>query len=264
MSYKLCDTCQNVVKKGLNLFSENNEEWNNFPHHLPILGEREGSQEMQIDMGKKHANCLIYYWGSRSMFENLNLEYPDSYIDSKNNGIMKLDASGKCKVSINCPQPYKDKGISYMSHIHMLVSDKKMTKWNKGMYTQNVLCEINKKNLTHHMQRKDRIVINALSSDYHDKAHIPNSHNLFYKDAKNLSNAQIHNKIRKMIKDEPHIQKLIKKNKLKITEVPIIVYCYDKHCNAGHQLANELFRAGYTNVIDYLDGTLGYFGRKRY
>jgi hypothetical protein len=52
MSYKLCDTCQNVVKKGLNLFSENEEEWNNFPHHLPILGERDGSQEMEIDMGK--------------------------------------------------------------------------------------------------------------------------------------------------------------------------------------------------------------------
>ena len=194
----------------------------------------------------------------------LNLEYPDSYIDSMNNGLMKLDNSGKCRVSVNCPQPYKDKGISYMSHIHMLVSDKKMTRWNKGIYTQNVLCEINKKNLIHHMQRKDRLVINALSSDYHNKAHIPNSYNLFYKEAKTLGKNQIHNKVRRMIKEEPNIQKIIKKNKLKITEVPIIVYCYDKHCDAGHQLANELFKAGYTNVIDYLDGTLGYFGRKRY
>ena len=67
-----------------------------------------------------------------------------------------------------------------------------------------------------------------------------------------------------MIKEEPNIQKIIKKNKLKITEVPIIVYCYDKHCDAGHELANQLFRAGYTNVIDYADGILGYMGRTRY
>jgi hypothetical protein len=264
MSYKLCDTCENVQKKGLNLFSENEEEWNNFPHHLPILGERHGSQNIDIDMGQKHGNCLIYWWGSRTMFENLNLEYPDSYINSMNSGLIKLNSSGKCSISVNCPQPYKDKGVSYMSHIHILVSDKKMTRWNKGIYTQNVLCEINKKNLIHHIQKKDRIIINALSCEYHNKAHIPNSHNLYYKEAKKLSIAQIHNRIRKMIKDEPKIQQIIKKNKLKITEVPIIVYCYDNKCDAGHQLANELFRAGYTNVIDYLDGTLGYFGRKRY
>tara|TARA_B100001057_G_scaffold84733_1_gene80557 strand:- start:566 stop:1114 length:549 start_codon:yes stop_codon:yes gene_type:complete len=181
-----------------------------------------------------------------------------------NSGLIKLNSSGKCTISVNCPQPYKDKGVSYMSHIHILVSDKKMTRWNKGIYTQNVLCEINKKNLIHHIQKKDRIIINALSSEYHNKAHIPNSHNLYYKEAKKLSIAQIHNRVRKMIKDEPKIQQIIKKNKLKITEVPIIVYCYDNKCDAGHQLANELFRAGYTNVIDYLDGTLGYFGRKRY
>ena len=256
MSYKLCDTCENVQKKGLNLFSENDEEWNNFPHHLPILGERHGIQNVEIDMGQKHGNCLIYWWGSRTMFENLNLEYPDSYINSMNSGLMKLNSSGKCTISVNCPQPYKDKGVSYMSHIHILVSDKKMTRWNKGIYTQNVLCEINKKNLIHHIQKKDRIIINALSSEYHNKAHIPNSHNLYYKEAKKLSIAQIHNRVRKMIKDEPKIQQII--------EVPIIVYCYDNKCDAGHELANELFRAGYTNVIDYADGTLGYFGRKRY
>lgn len=264
MSYKLCDTCNKVSFKGLNLFSESNEEWNNFPHHLPILGKREGSQEIEIDMGKKFINSLIYWWGTSEMYINLNLEYPDSYINSKNNGLMKLDSQGKCKVYVDCPQPYKDKNISYMSHIHILVSNKNMTKWNKNIYTQNVLCKINKKNLVHHMKNNNRLIINALPKEYFEKAKIPNSFNLDYNLAKKMNVSQINNKVKVMVKNHSEIQKIIKKNKLKLNEVPIIVYCYDKHCDAGHKLANELFRAGFTNVIDYADGILGYMGRTRY
>jgi len=263
MSYKLCDTCINVEKKGLNLFTENDEKWVNFPHPLPILGLREGTQELEIDVGKKYANHLIYYWGSKDMFNNLNLEYPDSYINSMNNGLMRLDNNGKCLVNVDCPQPYKDQGISYMSHIHILVSDKKMTKWNTNIFTQNVLCNITKRNLHHHLQKKDRLVINALSKDYYNKTHIPGSFNLHYKEAEQMSEVQLNNSIKHMIKSHKPIQTLIKKNKLKLTEVPIIVYCYDKHCDAGHMLANALFKNGYTNVIDYGDGIMGYMNRKR-
>tara|TARA_B110000285_G_C15030831_1_gene566657 strand:- start:304 stop:1101 length:798 start_codon:yes stop_codon:yes gene_type:complete len=264
MSYKLCDTCNKVELKGLNLFSENNEEWNNFPHPLPILGKREGSQNIEIDMGKVNSNCLIYWWGTQSMFQNLNLEYPDSYINSMNNGLMKLDSNGKCTISVNCPQPYKDKGVSYMSHIHILVSNKKIDKWKKNIHTQNVLCKIDKPSLITHMKSKDRIIINALPAEYFEKAKIPNSFNLDYKKAKIMSQNQIHNKIKSMIKEHKNIQNIIKKNNLKLIEVPIIVYCYDNKCDAGHELANELFKAGYTNVIDYTDGILGYMGRTRY
>ena len=264
MSYKLCDTCNKVELKGLNLFSENNEEWNNFPHPLPILGKREGSQDLEIDMGKSNANCLIYWWGTQSMFKNLNLEYPDSYINSMNNGLMKLDSNGKCTISVNCPQPYKDKGISYMSHIHILVSNKPMNRWKKNIHTQNVLCVIDKPSLISHMRSKNRLIINALSAEYFEKAKLPNSFNLDYNKAKNMTPTQLNSSIKSMIKNHKNIQKIIKQNNLKLNEVPIIVYCYDKHCDAGHKLANELFRVGYTNVIDYADGILGYMGRTRY
>jgi len=264
MSYKLCDTCNNVEMRGLNLFTENDESWTNFPHPLPILGSKEGSQSIEIDMGKRYSNCLIYYWGSREMFNNLNLEFPDSYVNSMNNGLMKLDGNGKCNVNINCPQPYKSKGISYISHIHILVSDKKMSKWNKNIFTQNILCNITKKNLLHHMQNNDRLIINALDSNYYNKLNIPNSYNLYHKDASKMSKTQINNAIKKMIKSNSSIQSLIKKNNLKLTEVPIVVYCYDNQCDAGHILANALFKHGYTNIIDYKDGILGYMGRKRY
>lgn len=264
MSYKLCDTCNKVKLNGLNIFSENNEKWNNFPHPLPILGKREGTQEIEINMGKSHSNCLIYWWGTKEMFQNLNLEYPDSYLDSTNNGLIKLDENGKCNVSVNCPQPYKDKGVSYMSHIHILVSDKKLSRWKPNIYTQNVLCNIEKSNLNHHLRIKDRLVINALSTEHFEKAKIPGSFNLHYSKAKKMSTTQINNEIKFMIKEHKNIQKIIKKNNLKLYEVPIIVYCYDKHCNAAHELANQLFKAGYTNIIYYPYGILGYMGRTRY
>ena len=120
-------------------------------------------------------------------------------------------------------QPYKDKNISYISHIHILVSNKNMTRWNKNIYTQNVLCKINKKNLVHHMKNKNRLIINALPKEYFEKAKIPNSFNLDYNQAKKMSVTQINNEIKTMIKDHSNIQKIIKKNNLKINEVKLFI-----------------------------------------
>ena len=41
---------------------------------------------------------------------------------------------------------------------------------------------------------------------------------------------------------------------VKVFETPICAYCYNEGCTAGHQLINELYRAGFTNVIDYKGG----------
>ena len=264
MSYKLCDTCEKIELKGLNLFSENNEDWNDFPHPLPVLGRTDGSQQIHIDMGKPNAECLIYYWGSKEMFDNLNLEYPDSYIDSMNNGLMKLDKHGCCEVSLNCPQPYKDKGESYISHIHIIVSDKKMSRWKKQMYSQNVLCFIDRTTVNHHIKKGDRLLINALPKEYFEKAKLPDSFNLDYSLAKNMSEPKLKKQVKDMVSSHKTIKKMMTHLKLKLTEVPIIVYCYDKKCDASHRLANELYRAGFTNIIDYTEGILGYMGRTRY
>ena len=78
-----------------------------------------------------------------------------------------------------------------------------------------------------------------------------------------MSNLKIKAEIKKMKDANKKISKLMKTNKLKLEEVPIIVYCYDNTCDAGHLLANELFKAGFTNIIDYKEGILGYYGRYR-
>ncbi len=259
--YKLCDTCENIKVKDNKIMTKNNGSWELFPHHLPILGRTNGSQKTLIDLGKKHANCLIYYWAAKNMIYNLNIQYPDSYKNSDNNGLVKLDNEGKAHIYLDCPQPYKEDNISYMNHIHILVSNKAMTKWNNNFYTQNVLCNIDKKDVSKYINNKNRLIINALSEDYFKQAKIPGSFNLFYKQAKKMSKKQIDNSIKKMIEKSESLKKLLKTYKLKLEEVPIIVYCYNTHCDASMQLANELFKNGYTNILDYEGGIIDYLGR---
>lgn len=256
--YKLCDTCNNIQVKGLNLFTKNDEKWENFPHHLPVLGREGGSQTINVDFGSSFKNRLIYYFSSAQQTHNLNLEYPDSYKGSKNDGLVVLDKKGKATIHLDCPQPYKDKGISYLPHVHFLVSNKNMTQWLDNLYTQNVLCNISKKVLKQHMKQKNRLIINALPKEYFEKNSIPGSHNLYYKDAQKQSPTEIKNSIKQLVNNDKNIKVLITKHKLKLEEIPIIVYCYDHKCDAGNILANELMRSGFTNILDYEDGIIGW------
>ena len=259
--YNLCDTCTNVKLIDKNLFTKNNESWHMFPHHLPILGRKNGSQSTKIKFNKKYSNCLVYYWGSKNMIYNLNIEYPNSYKHSDNNGLVKLDDKGEATIFLDCPQPYKEDNISYMNHIHMLVSNKKMDSWSDNLFTQNILCNIGKNDVQKYLRNKNRLVINALSEEYHKKAHIPDSFNLYYKEAESMNKTKIINKIKNMVSKNTSVKELQKKYKLKIEEIPIVVYCYNKTCDAGHNLANALFKNGFTNILDYNGGIIDWFGR---
>ena len=144
----ICSTCD-VVKTNKNgdLFSLNNENWKMFPENIPILGRTSGTQKIQIDIGKKYANCLLYYFASKQMHNNLLTEFPKSYQGSNNNGLVKLDLNGKSCVYLDCPQPYKEDGNSYVSHLHFIVSDKSMKKWDTKLGIQAIVCNISKKTL---------------------------------------------------------------------------------------------------------------------
>ena len=44
-------------------------------------------------------------------------------------------------------------------------------------------------------------------------------------------------KIMELLNNNIELKTFVVKNKLKLHEIPIIVYCYSKKCDAGHQLA---------------------------
>ena len=255
-NYKICPSCKDIkTDSHHNLYSIVKKNCTKLESNIPLFSNQiEGKQKVHIDLGKQYANCLIYFYSSQKKYDNNFVKMEDSYQNSSNNGLKKLDMNGQAILNLDCPQHYIENKKAYMSHIHVLVSDKNMTKWHNKLISYSVLCKIPINILKQHLKKKDRIVINALSSEYYEKSHIPSSFNLYYKDAKKMTPKEIQSKVKEMVNNHSDFSKYIKKHKIPFLEIPICVYCYNNTCSAGHQLANELYRAGFTNVIDYPGG----------
>ena len=260
--YKICSTCTEVKKtNSQNIYSLNNENWKMFPENIPILGRTHGTQKELIDIGKQYSNCLLYYFASRQKDTDKIIEFPKAYQNSNNNGLVKLDANGKAYVHLDCPQPYKEDGVSYLSHFHFIVSNKTMTQWSHKLGTQAIICKVDKKEVKRHLKNCDRLIINALPESYFLQNHIKTSANLYYKEAEKMTIVEIKENIKQMIKQNKPFGDYLKKHKIPLEDTPILVYCYDAKCSAGVRLANELARAGFTNIIDYKNGMLGWLSR---
>jgi hypothetical protein len=254
--YKLCPSCTNVkVNKDNQIYSIDTKKILNTHQFIPLFNNKDnGDEKLIVKLGKQYANCLIYYYSSRDK-QQQHFEHRDmSYQNSSNIGLKKLDDNGDVILYLNCPQHYIEHGKSYMSHIHIIVSNKNMTTWSNKLITFNVLCNIKKSILKQHIKTSDRLIINALPEDYHKKSSIPTSYNIYYKDAKKMNTSQLKTKIKQLVKDNKKFNIYINKHKISFLDIPICVYCYDTTCSAGHELANELYRVGFTNIIDYKGG----------
>ena len=257
-NYKLCPSCSDVkTDKNHNLYSIDKVKDKEVEKYLPLFNEQvrpNGAQKVKIDLGKTYSNCLIYYYTSETKSSEQHKRHSESYEHTSNFGLKKLDIDGKAILYLNCPQHYKEGKNSYMSHVHVLISDKNMTHWKDKQITYSVVCVIPINIVKKHISKSDRLIVNALSSEYHEKSHIPSSFNLYYKDAKKMTPKEIQIKVKEMIKEHPKYKSYLEKTKISFTEIPICAYCYNEGCTAGHQLINELYRAGFTNVIDYKGG----------
>ena len=262
---RLCNTCLTVKKVDGNLLSKNTESWKDFPHHLPVLGRTSGSQTVNINLGKKHSNALIYYFAASNKNSVLHGKYPKSYENSTNSGLAKLDKKGCCQVKLDCPMSYTDTNFkntgkqSYMSHIHILVSNKEMTQWLDKLMTQNILCQISKKEVQQSVKNRDRLFLNAIALEPKYtllKYIIPGSLVFRSKWAKTMGVTELKEVVLryiKVLKTHSELKGYIRQKNIKLEDVPITTFCYSKNCSESHDLAMELFRAGFTNVTEYKD-----------
>ena len=262
--FKLCDTCENIKinQNNYNITSRNEEKWIYFPFPLPVLNRQSGTQTTQIDFGPDKRNRLVYFWGSYDKESNFPVKFPSPYADSDNNGLVFLDDFGKATIKHNCPQLYKEEGQSYIPHLHFLISNKKNSRWEDRIYTQGILCSVLKHTVQEAIFNKTHLIIDALPTEYFNKLSIPTAKNIPVGDAEKMSEEQLFTVVDKMIKSDNKLKKFMKKNKLNSFEFPIIVYCYDSKCNASHKLANELFRAGFVNIMRYNGGIMDYTSRE--
>jgi rhodanese-related sulfurtransferase len=145
----------------------------------------------------------------------------------------------------------------YINHIHMIVSDKNISRWEDKMFTQNVLCKINKEDYLRHVRIGTRVIINALDKEYN----IPGTDgNILYKEAQKMNPEQL----RKLVMDIS-VSKSIKHKNLtnikNIHKMPLIVYCHNPKCDAAKLLTEELYKAGFNDILYFSGGFLGYHNR---
>jgi rhodanese-related sulfurtransferase len=231
-----------------------------------LIGIREKIPEKydtksELNLGNKYANRWIYYWAANKASSYIIKQAPDAYgLNYTNMGITKSDNNGKIIFKLECPQPYSVNGKTYYPHIHFMISNKKNENWELKVRTINIICNLNRQQVKNASKNKSYLIINALPKEYFEKQHIPNSINLYYEDALNMTDKKIDIFIKENLQYlNNDLKKLIDNKKLSIKDIPILVYCYSKTCDAGKKLSKRLNKANYHKIVEYQDGITGFF-----
>ena len=271
---KKCHRCKSGTKKIANinnkwelptLFREISPKYampkchSNLKEYTP----KKANLHEELDLGEKYANRIVFYFAAHP--KNLNkcniiLQANKAYGDLSNQGVGRTDSKGKMTFSVNCPQGYREEGNTYISHIHFVISNKNNTNWIPKMKTQRVSCNVSHTLLKQTIEQDCAIILNALSVEYYIKDRIPKSYPLPYnllKDEK-LTDEEVVKYIRSLVKNYPKLIKSIKDKKLKLKELPIVVYCYNASCNASEILQHKLIEMGFKNVREYKLGITGW------
>ena len=157
---------------------------------------------------------------------------------------------GLRRLDFRIPYPFFDVLQDGIVHVPWIFSLKwaywndKKKEWNKDLFTQPLICHVDNDFVEKHRTRC--IVIDALPKEYYDKKHIKGAFNLPY-------NKTITETIMKKI---AKAKKMKESNK----QVPIIVYCYNKDCDASEKLIKKLNKLGYYNIVEFENGIRGWKG----
>lgn len=195
----------------------------------------------------------LLVWGTLPIDQTQRLIGAKSaYDDFRNHQVIKVSSkTTKVYVYLQCPRPYRAQTISesktksYPRHIHFCFGAG--GRWFSKNYTKNVYCNIEYPEFLRLRRMASSMVVNALSKTSFQKYHIPNSVNL-------PSTTSLRgSKLRQWFEQrQPH------KTRKNITEVPIVVYCAHKTCQAGHRLTRLLVEQGFVNVYHYVGGNREY------
>ena len=197
--------------------------------------------------GLKPNTCVFYFATKRRPITSKILKFEDAYGHLTNSGCTKTDSKGNAKFFLHCPQVYKSlNGKIYSRHIHFVYWNDKKYCWELNLYTHEIICHVDKEYVKKHASKS--LIIDALPEKYYNREHIKGAVNLPYN--KRVS--------------EKDVLLLMKKRGFKTLNknIPIIVYCYNKACNASEKLIKKLDKLGFHNIVDYNSGIKGWDGAK--
>jgi len=238
-------------------------------HNMKLKKNIFSNVEIKLDLGEKLCNKKILYWAADAKIDKSPIitDAKTAYNKFENSGVAKINDKGTVKLNIACPQLYKakqisdSKNITFFRHMHFVLEDN--GKWGNQIYTKVVICKYNLENFLKEKNDNLTVMINALPGEYYGKDHIPNSFNLFNKEVLKMSTNELEKWFEQVIKVHyPELNNYIKTRKIKIYEVPIIVYCAHDKCNAAELTIEALMKKGFVNINEYSGGMKEY--RKKY
>jgi len=213
---------------------------------------------VKVLMESNKRNTWVFYWAAtKSKDPSYIMSEKDAYGSNTNHGILKTDDNGDAEFVLNCPQPYRADNITYPRHVHYtFLTDEDI--WNENINSMVVLCHIDYEQMDKISQKKSHMIINALPEEEYEKNHIPNSINLYYKELSEMNKIErkhfLKRFISKNINKYSKLEALVNSKQLKLKEIPIVTYCYNKKCNASFKLTEYLIEADFVNVIEYSGG----------
>lgn len=270
---KICYNCKSSNNNKKSVVKKKIADWKvkmglktHFPNDIimPLKKRypRDWDTTYLLKLGKRFANRFVYYYcadkkESKQCLTSFSAE--DVYGDGFNNrGVVQCDEHGNAKLKFRCPQAYyvDDKDKLHLPHVHYFISDFKNKKWNEKLFTERIICDVNKQQLTEMIKNKCAVVINALPYQEYMKARIPNSIPIPYDIVVKgeISKKQLVNYLREMLVHYPKINKQVQSGKMKIEHIPMVVYCYYKKCDASMQLIEKMIDMGFVDLKEYSAG----------
>lgn len=230
--------------------------------NIAVRHSKKHNLDTDIEVNRKLNGRYVFYFAALpKSIKNCDIVNREtvSYGKLENQGIAKIK-NGKFNVKLNCPQPYKDEGNTYLSHIHFIIADKHNNNWNPSLKTHTVECNVSHRELLKIIKTNCALTLNALPYQYYIKDRIPMSFSLPYNLLKEdkLTKSDVANYIKMLLVHNTKLNNSVKNGKIRLVDIPIVSYCYDDTCSAGHILKDQLEKMGYKNVRVYLPGIMGW------
>jgi hypothetical protein len=240
------------------------ENRDNLEEKSPTLGDNPIS--LELSLGSENKNAWVVAWASTSSEDPMEIQAPGkAYQDDINHAMKQTDEKGKVSVKLNCPQPYEVDGITYCRHVHYVIENRDEHVW-MPMKTKRVVCQISIDALDTVLKEKTGMVINSLPKEMYEKDKIPNTVNLPRETLDKLSTKEKEKRVTEFLESNlskyPPIESAVREKKLKLTDIPIVVYCMNDTCKSAGRLLQHLYEVGVNNVLEFGPGVQGWSSQR--
>ena len=214
----------------------------------------------KVLMESNKRNRWVFYWAAnRSKDPSHIMSERDAYGSNTNHGILETDGDGNAEFVLNCPQPYiNDSKITYPRHVHYTFLTEEDT-WNENINSLVVLCHLDFKQMAKFVDDKSHMIIYVSKEK---ETEIPNSIVFDYTQLIEMNRTERKHYLLRFINRNidkfPKINTKVESKKLKLRDIPIIVYGKNKTDKSSLKLSEYLIDANIVNVIEYSEGLEGW------